>query len=206
VNVELISDTIDDPTSDERAQAVADHAVTLLRNQDNQVPLRTPDQSCAVILTESRYTQQGRQFVMEIRRRARGMKIKILDPTSSQAELLDTASVAAGCQNVIVAAFVTVSAYRGDVALPGEFTSLVNTIIASGKPVTLIAFGNPYLLRNFPNTGAYLATFSTTTTSEIAAAKALFGEIAITGHLPVSIPGYAKPGDGIQQPVRMTAQ
>ena len=98
VNLDLISDTIDDPTADERAQAVADHAVTLLRNQDNQIPLRSPDQSCAVILTESRYTQQGRQFVMEIRRRAQAMKIKILDPTSSQAELMDTAqSLNFGC-------------------------------------------------------------------------------------------------------------
>ena len=40
--------------------------------------------------------------------------------------------------------------------------------------------------------------FSTVPTSEVAAVKALFGEIPITGHLPVRIPGFAKLGDGIQ--------
>jgi len=34
--------------------------------------------------------------------------------------------------------------------------------------------------------------------SEEAVARALFGEIPITGHLPVTVPGIAKLGDGIQ--------
>jgi len=45
---------------------------------------------------------------------------------------------------------------------------------------------------------AYLATFSTVPPSERAAVKALWGEIDIRGHLPVSIPGLANLGDGIQ--------
>jgi hypothetical protein len=32
--------------------------------------------------------------------------------------------------------------------------------------------------------------------------KALFGEIPITGHLPVTIPGFAKYGDGIELPAK----
>ena len=34
--------------------------------------------------------------------------------------------------------------------------------------------------------------------SEIAAARAMLGEIAIGGHLPVTIPGQAAYGEGIQ--------
>jgi beta-N-acetylhexosaminidase len=64
--------------------------------------------------------------------------------------------------------------------------------------VALVALGSPYLLRNFPNVTAYLATFSSVPPSEIAAVKALWGEIPIRGRLPVSIPGLAKLGDGIQ--------
>jgi beta-N-acetylhexosaminidase len=71
--------------------------------------------------------------------------------------------------------------------------------------VLLAALGNPYLVRSFPNVAAYLTTYSPTPTSETALAKALFGEIAITGHLPVTIPGVAKYGDGIQVPVATTA-
>ena len=71
---------------------------------------------------------------------------------------------------------------------------------AGKTPVALLSFGNPYLIRAFPNVGAYLAMFSTVPASEIAAAKALFGEIGITGKLPVTIPGFGKIGDGIQLP------
>ncbi len=71
--------------------------------------------------------------------------------------------------------------------------------------MTLVALGNPYLVRSFPNVSAYLTTYSPTPTSETALAKALFGEIAITGHLPVTIPGVAKYGDGIQVPMASPA-
>jgi beta-N-acetylhexosaminidase len=54
------------------------------------------------------------------------------------------------------------------------------------------------VIRSLPNVAAYIATFSTTTMSEEAVARALFGEIPITGHLPVTVPGIAKLGDGIQ--------
>ena len=61
--------------------------------------------------------------------------------------------------------------------------------------------GNPYLLRNFPEVAAYLATYSTVPPSEIAAVKALFGEMKVDGKLPVSIPGFAKAGEGLVLPV-----
>jgi hypothetical protein len=64
--------------------------------------------------------------------------------------------------------------------------------------VALIALGNPYVLRNFGTVTAYMATYSSVAPSEIAAARATLGEIGVTGHLPVTIPGQAAYGEGIQ--------
>jgi beta-N-acetylhexosaminidase len=76
-------------------------------------------------------------------------------------------------------------------------------LVGRGRPLALIALGSPYLLRNFPNVTAYMATFSSVPVSEVAAAKAILGEIPIRGRLPVTIPGQAAYGDGIQlQPTR----
>jgi beta-N-acetylhexosaminidase len=69
--------------------------------------------------------------------------------------------------------------------------------------VALISLGNPYLLRDFPDLRSYAATFSTSSSSEIAAAKAILGEIPITGKMPVSIPGLAKIGDGLDVPAKV---
>lgn len=62
----------------------------------------------------------------------------------------------------------------------------------------VVAMGNPYLARDFPDVQNYLCTFSNAQVSELSAAKALFGEIEIHGHLPVTIPGIAQKGAGIE--------
>ena len=115
----------------------------------------------------------------------------------SRAQVDELLSSLSGCEAYIVAAFAPVGANRGTVALAGELPHAVENIAAVGKPVALVALGSPYLLRNFPSVTAYLATFSNVHPSELAAVRALWGEIAIGGHLPVSIPGMAKLGDGI---------
>jgi beta-N-acetylhexosaminidase len=60
--------------------------------------------------------------------------------------------------------------------------------------------GNPYLASDFPAVQNYVCTFSNATVSETSAVKALFGEIAVHGHLPVTIPNIAQRGSGLERP------
>jgi beta-N-acetylhexosaminidase len=200
VDLDVIADQVDSPEDEERAQQVADHAVTLVTDQKDQLPLRHADNACLITLSENRHGQQGQRLIEEVKKRAPGMTTTSLDPGMSQADLDQVTQKTSGCDQIIVAAFVSVSAYRGNVALAGLYPDFLNSLIAGKIPVTLAALGNPYLARTFPNASAYVTTYSPTPTSETALAKALFGEIAITGRLPVSIPGVAKFGDGIQLP------
>src|SRR5205823_521823 len=101
---------------------------------------------------------------------------------------------------VIVAAFVTITEYRGSTSMAGGYPAFMDALLATQVPIGLISLGNPYLLRSFPGVAAYATTYSPSTTSELSAVKALFGEMKLTGHLPVTIPGAAKLGDGIQLP------
>ena len=106
------------------------------------------------------------------------------------------------CKQVYVAAFITVAANRGSVALEGGLNTFLSGLTHGPTPVALVSLGSPYLLRDFPDVTDYAATFSSTTTSEVAAAKAILGQISISGKLPVSIPGVAKMGDGIDVPAK----
>jgi beta-N-acetylhexosaminidase len=202
VNPETIMDELDPPEDIQKAQEIADRAVTLVRNEPNVLPLGANSRPCFLVLTESRGSQQGRTFSAEVRRRMPNAPLATLDPSASAADLDQAATNAQSCDVTIAAAFVSVAAYRGSVALAGGYPGLLNRILDSGKPLVLVALGNPYVLRSFPKVAGYLATYSTVQPSEIAAAKALFGEIAIQGHLPVTIPGLANYGDGIQLPAR----
>ncbi|MGO9258563.1 MAG: glycoside hydrolase family 3 N-terminal domain-containing protein [Bryobacteraceae bacterium] len=203
VNLEAIGDVIDSPEAGEKAQEIADRAITLVRNapvhgSGGLLPLAEPEKACYVVMPESRYTAQGQMFTQQLHRRVPRLEMATLDPSMPREQIDEVLGHLSGCQSYAVAAFSAVSENRGSVGLAGELPHAMETIAAAGKPVALVALGNPYLLRNFSNVTAYVATFSTVPPSENAAVKALFGEIKISGHLPVTIPGLAASGDGIQ--------
>ncbi len=197
VNLEGIADVLASPEAEEAAQRVADRALTLVKNDGNLFPLRAPAGACVAILTESRDSQRGRTLTAELKRRAANMNVVTLDPTIPAEEIGKLERDLAACPVTVLVPFVSVAAYKGTVALRDPYTALVNTLTSGKTPVAMIAFGSPYVIRGFPGVAAYMATFSTTNTSEEAVAKALFGEIAVSGHLPVTIPGVAKLGEGI---------
>jgi beta-N-acetylhexosaminidase len=205
VDLEAIGDVVDSPEASDRAQEIAGRAVTLVRNGGDLIPLATPERACFAVMVENRYSSDGQVFTQEVRKRAPRAVIASLDASMSREALEEAIRGLPACQSYAVAAFATVSAYRGSVGLAGELPHAVEALVASGQPVALIALGNPYLLRNFPGVTAYLATFSNVPPSEMAAVQALFGEIDIRGHLPVSIPGLANYGEGIQVPATRAA-
>jgi beta-N-acetylhexosaminidase len=204
VDLDGIDEVVDSPEAEERAQQVADHAVTLVKDEKDALPLRHPEATCLIALTEGRRSTQGQRLMEEVKKRAPDMMTATVDPTMSKEDLDQVSQKTSGCSQIVAAAYVTVSAYRGNVALAGAFPDFLNGLIGGKTPVTLVALGNPYLVRSFPNVSAYVATYSPTPTSEAALAKALFGEIDITGRLPVTIPGVAKYGDGVQLPATHT--
>ncbi len=210
VDLEAIGDVVDSPESNEKAQEIAEHAVTLVRNGGNMIPLAAPDKACYVMMLENRFSSEGQSFTLELRKTAPRASVTTWDATFPRQQLDEATGKLVGCESYVVAAFTSVGAYRGTVGmLGGDLPHALETLMASGKPVALIALGNPYVLRNFDGVTAYLATFSNVPPCEIAAVRAVLGQIPISGHLPVTIPGQAKYGDGIQlpatHPLRVTA-
>lgn len=197
VNLDAISDVLDSPDSAERAQAVADHAVTLMRNERGALPLTAnSSRPCLIVITELRISQFGQRTIQEFRRRAPGARIVSLDTGLPLAALEATAGDTSACSTIVAASFASVSADLKD-AKP-----FLEKLSRGPVPLVLLPFENPYLITTIPNAAAYLTTFSSSLPSEIAAVKALFGEIPISGHTPVTIPGFAKTGDGIQSLAR----
>ncbi len=201
VNLETISDTIDTDESEADAQEVTDRAVTLVKNESNLVPLSRPENACYFVLTENHYGEQGKSLADELSQRVPQANVRLFDPDDALVELREAAESASHCETLVVFAFVSVGAYRGDVALPGDYPEFMRMLQASGKRVVLVSLGSPYLLATFPGVSAYFTTYTPVETAEVSAVKALLGEIPIRGSLPVSIPGIAQIGAGIQTAV-----
>lgn len=204
VDLDAITTVLASPEAAQQAQNVSDRAVTLLKNDGNMLPLDPASRPCMVVLREARASTVGFRMATEVQSRAPGTRLMVVDSSLPLAALDAAVGDTIACPSVIVETSASPSANRGTVALGGDLGPFVQHLAERGSPVVLVSLGNPYLLASFPKAAAYVATFSSTVPSEVSAAKALFGDIAITGRTPVSIPGFAMLGDGIQIPLRTT--
>ncbi len=200
VNLDDLSNTIKNPAFEETAQVVADQAVTVLKDDQHLFPMPDDDGSCLVIMSEGAFPTRGRELDARLESQRPALKIYATNTSTPDGVLDAVVADASHCKRIYVASFITVSAGRGSVALEPRLSSLLHGLIQSKVPLALISLGNPYLARDFPDVGSYATTFSTSITSEIAAARAISGEMPITGKSPVTIPGFAKAGDGIDVP------
>ncbi len=200
VNLDHISDDLEEKKLDALAQSVADKSFTLVKDEKHLFPMPAGDGSCLVVMSEGDFSTRGQVLVRALHAAHVSPSIYVTHASMPDSLLSSFAADIAHCRQVYAATFITVGANRGNVSLEGGLGGFLKTLVAGPAPVALISFGSPYLLRDFPEVSAYAATFSVVSTAEIAAARALLGSIPITGKLPVSIPPVAKIGDGLYVP------
>ncbi len=196
VNIDTVADVLDEQDSTDSAQRVSDRAVTLVRNQGSVVPLAYPNQACVIIAVQSRASSSGVRFGQDFARQAKNVRIVTVDSTMPQAAMEAETGDTSKCSSIVVSNNVSVGAN------PGDLAPFLQNLTEGPVPGVKVADGNPSARASFPTEAAYLATYTSTTPSESSAVKALFGQIPITGRMPVSIPGFAALGDGIQLPAR----
>ena len=175
----------------------------------------TRDRLVAVIFSEDMRTESGRVLEHQILVRVPDAHIIYVDPRSAAGMKATVAEAVEAAEHVVVAVYVVPTAGRAirsaeglknTVAMDDASSGLLNAIIERATSRTVVlAMGNPYLVQDFPAIQNYVCAFSNATVSERAAVKALFGEIPIGGHLPVSIPGVANRGEGLERPARLAS-
>ncbi|MEQ1885868.1 MAG: glycoside hydrolase family 3 N-terminal domain-containing protein [Bryobacteraceae bacterium] len=193
VDLDAITESLDLPEEAARAQTIADRAVTLIRNTGDVVPLKAPEQSCLIVSTGARLSTFGQRLSEEFHRRQPNARVVLIDNGMNEAALEAQVGDTSACSAVVFAT------YTLNTKLIETLSALVTKLTEGTVPVVLVAFGNPYLVADFPKVAAFMPAFSTAPPSEASIAKALLGEIAITGKLPITIPDFAVYGDGIEK-------
>src|SRR4051812_21531728 len=130
VNVEALGDILDSPEANERAQEVADRAVTLVRNNGKAVPLVAPAQACFVVMPQNRFSTDGQIFVQQVKKRVPRAQLTTLEPSMARQEVDDSIGRLNACGSYVVAAFAPVTASQGSVGLGGELPHAMETIAA----------------------------------------------------------------------------
>jgi beta-N-acetylhexosaminidase len=211
------------PGSQAVAQKTADRAITLVADKNKLIPLvtsvspiaqpasesTTPASSLiAVIFSDiARGSEGTRAFVGELRRRVPNATVFYVDGANSGLIAKNVLTAVNGTATVIAVAESVPSPKRttqghagGSVGMDIGPAQLLQSIVdKAGDHTVVAAFGNPYVGSEIAGIQTYVCTFSNTPVSASSLAAALFGEIPIHGHLPVTIPGLANLGAGLDR-------
>lgn len=192
-------------------------AETLLGTEEVVLPYQSltevSNRLVVVIFSDDLRTDSGRMLEHQILDRVPDARVIYVDARSAAGMKAPVAEAIEAAEHVIAALYVVPVAGKAMRAAGGGLTNTVSMDDATGSLLTAIldraaertvvlAMGNPYVVQDFPAIENYVCAFSNATVSETAAVKAIFGEIPISGHLPVTIPGVAARGEGLERPVR----
>src|SRR5580698_5645059 len=87
VDLEAVHSVVNSPESNAVAQLIADRSVTLVRNQNDFVPLKPSGNTAFFILTEGSASVEGQAFALEVRKRSVMANVTILDSRMADADL-----------------------------------------------------------------------------------------------------------------------
>ncbi len=90
------------------------------------------------------------------------------------------------------------SGAKNSVGVPENGAAILRELLANGKQVVGVSFGNPYVLSSFPEMKTYVVAYGDMSSLQRAAARSILGQQPITGRLPISLPGSYPRGTGIQ--------
>jgi beta-N-acetylhexosaminidase len=229
-DINSLSSIISSPENLAFAQSVADSSITLVRDNGHVLPLKPGPVSTAapaygavakpgskllcVIFTDDVRSDNGRQLLRELRARVPDLRVIFVDPQIAAGSAPEIQSAVSQAENVLAAIYLVPAPGRAvrregtvgvnTISMPGDTAALLQSILqAKPDKTVVVSFGSPYVPAEFPAIENYVCAYSNAFTSEIAAVKALFGEITFRGRLPVTIPGVAQRGAGTDQPVRL---
>jgi beta-N-acetylhexosaminidase len=169
--------------SREQAQDTARRAVTLLKNEGNLLPLRlSPEQKVGII---SQYSLIDR--VKAHHGNVEEMHVVPVNPPDTD---IAKAVQLAQDKDLLIVGTYSASLYPQQVKLVRELQKL-------GKPIVVLAFRNPYDIKEFPDVNAYLNLYGFRSVHLQAAVDTLFGVNKPSGKLPVTVPGLYPYGFGL---------
>jgi beta-N-acetylhexosaminidase len=205
----LLSWTPLDPAAAERvvgrpahrllAQGVTDRTVTAIRNDAGLLPYPGAGRSVLVTGWNSGTAENVPALAASLA--TRGASATALVTNLPADAKIAEAVTAAGTHDLTVV--LTSRAWDTTVSDPqARQQALVRALVATGRPVVVVAVRDPYDLAHLPGVSTYLATYSYAPVAMESLARVLLGVTAPRGKLPVAIPGLYPFGHGLRWSLR----
>ncbi|MER8005613.1 glycoside hydrolase family 3 protein [Streptomyces sp. NPDC094149] len=169
----------------EAAGRIADRTTTLLVNEGGLLPLSPRTQKKVLVVGADPASPSGTTGpptgVLAAALTELGFTATALSTgTTPSATTVAKAVTAAGNADAVVVATYNLTATSAQ-------KTLVEQLVATGRPVVAVAIRNPYDVAQLPTVKAHLASYSWTDVELRAAARVIAGKVAPRGRLPVPV-------------------
>ena len=214
VDVERIADRVATRQHQELARTVARDAVTVLSNSHSILPLQqhngkriisvvisdTDDNLTTINRSSNPWPVEpaGAYFNALFSQRHGLVQTSRVTPSTNRLELDSILARMNRADMLVVPLYVKVRTSSGHIGLPPSLGEFLQKLQVSGKPMIVISFGNPFVLGTFPTAHALVCAYGDAEVMVEATVEALFGEIAVRGKLPVTIPNRFAYGSGLE--------
>jgi beta-N-acetylhexosaminidase len=207
VDLEAVPAAVGGRAREAVAVEIASRAITLLKDERGQVPLRVPRSARVLLLSVVDYASgwregaPGRALIPELRKRFPGLvAIEVSDRTTAD-ELELLRAMAKGADAVVAATYVRAVAASGRLGLAPAQQALLEGLAREGvgRPFVVVALGSPFVGELGAKLPALLVTYELGDAPEAAAVRAICGEAPVGGRLPVSLPGLFAAGHGLDR-------
>ncbi|HEY0427617.1 MAG TPA: glycoside hydrolase family 3 N-terminal domain-containing protein [Pyrinomonadaceae bacterium] len=177
---------------------IAESAITLVKNDDNALPLAKDKKIFYLGITNGDDRSfSGNSFQRELRAAGYRFEAITLDDRSTEAEVRLALKKALESDIVVAGLFGRVrSGSKNSVGLPDAAADVLRKILQNDKKVISLSFGNPYLLKGFPEMKTYVVSYGDMSSLQRATAKAVTGSIDFKGKLPITVGDYPR-GTGL---------
>jgi beta-N-acetylhexosaminidase len=192
------------------ADSVSERSITLLKDARGHVPLKLARDASVLYLSVLDYPSgwriaaPSRTFIPELRKRWANVTAIELSDRTTPSEIELVRATVARYDAVVASVFVRTASASGrvDLAAPLQrlLTDIARQTTPANRPFVTTFFGNPYAAMYVPDLPAVLLTYDFYDRAEASAVRALAGEAAIGGRLPIGLPGLFERGAGLTRP------
>jgi beta-N-acetylhexosaminidase len=189
------------------ARAISERSITLVKDTRNSVPLPTPKTGSVLYLSVLDYPSgwriaaPSRTVIPALKARWPNTEAVEISDRATPSELELVRAMADNYDAIVAGVFVRASSGSGRLDLAAPVVRLLQDLSRlserRSQPFVAVFFGNPYTPMFVPEIPAMLLTYDFSDYAEESAVKALAGETAIGGKLPIALPGLFPIGHGL---------
>ena len=201
VSLDSVRHIVGDTSHAALARRVAERGVVLVKDSLRLVPMAAGRTARVLAITYARRSDLGAGvgFAAELRRGYDSLRTEFVSSDDAAPDFRRLLFLADSADVVLLGSYVNISSTTATAGAPRAFVDFIAALQARNARVVLVSFGTPYLLQQAASVSSYMIAWGPSQASQQAAARALLGSSSITGKLPISIPPFARFGDGEQR-------